>query len=153
MSKSNTQRTLKSLRKSGYICDIVERFNVFAGPHGKRYDLFGFLDILAIDPVRGGVVGVQSFGSDWVAHWRKITVDRRDVAMAWLLAGRGITAIELWGWRKVKAKRGGKAMRWAPRIGRVTLDDLVHPLLRFSHCVDNGNSVLSKAQGGPDNGE
>lgn len=35
------------------------------------------------------------------------------------------TVLELWAWRKVKAKRGGKAMVWRPRIVEVTLKDVV----------------------------
>ena len=31
--------------------------------------------------------------------------------------------LELWGWRKVKVKRGGKAEIWQPRVREYTLAD------------------------------
>ena len=123
MATSNTQRTLRELRNRGRIAGIVERWNQFAGPHGIRQDLFGFIDIIAIGPVGGGIIGVQSCGSDFAAHLRKITdSDCTTNAIEWLRAGG---RIELWGWRKVKLHRGSKAMRWKPRIKEITLSDIV----------------------------
>jgi len=45
MKKSPTQRTLEKMKKEGYLCAIVEKFNSFIK---VRQDLFGFIDILAI---------------------------------------------------------------------------------------------------------
>lgn len=115
---SPTQRTLRTLRQEGRVCGIVERFNPYAGPHGKRQDLFGFIDLISLDPVRG-IVAVQSCGSDFSEHKRKILEERAQEATEWLQGGG---KIEIWGWRKVKLKRGGKAMRWAPRVEEITLD-------------------------------
>lgn len=116
-----TQRTMRFLRDQGRRCAIVERFNVHAGPHGQRQDLFGIIDIIALDPQRG-VVGVQSCGSAFSAHKRKIMEEKYQETHDWLSTPG--TVLELWGWRKVKVKRGGKAMIWKPRIIEITLRDL-----------------------------
>lgn len=116
---SPTQRTIRELKGMGRVCGIVERFNRFAGPHGIRQDLFGFIDLIALDPSRG-IIGVQCCGQDFSGHVNKITQERNQEAVEWLRC-QGI--IELWGWRKVKVKRGGKAMVWKPRIREFTLKD------------------------------
>ena len=121
MSVTPTQRTLRALRELGRVCAIVERWNQYAGPHGVRQDLFGILDVLALDPERG-VVGIQSCGEAFAAHMRKLTIERAQETTDWLRTPG--TTLELWGWRKVKLHRGGKAERWSPRIRQVTLADV-----------------------------
>jgi len=117
---SPTQRTLRYLREQGRICGIVERFNQYAGPFGQRSDLFGFIDIITLDPEKG-IVGVQCTGQHGHAdHRKKILEDCTEYAIAWLKSG-GV--IELISWRKVKLARGGKAMRWQPRVEEITLED------------------------------
>lgn len=119
-SLSPTQRTLKELRDQGRTYGRVERFVQRPGkPHGIRIDLFGFIDIIALDPERG-IVGIQSCGQDFAAHYRKITEECAELAIEWLNC-RG--KIELWGWRRVKERRGGKAIRWRPRIKDITWED------------------------------
>lgn len=120
-----TQRTLRALRELGRVAGIVERFNAYAGPHGVRQDLFGIIDVLALDPERG-VVGIQSTGQDFAAHWRTLTQERVQEVTDWLRTPG--TSLELWGWRKVKLHRGGKAERWQPRIKVVSLADLETPM-------------------------
>ena len=111
-----TQRTLKALRASGLNCWIVERWN----PHVRiRQDAFGWIDILAYSPA--GIIGVQSTGQDFAGHRRKMLGERAEQVRGWLDAGGHA---ELWGWRKVKAKRGGKAMVWRPRVERFTMETL-----------------------------
>lgn len=117
---SPTQRTLKALREQGLVCGIVERFNPYAGPHGIRQDLFGCIDIIALDPERG-VIGVQSCGQSFSEHKKKLLIERNQEVRDWLITPG--TSLELWGWRKVKLKRGGKAMRWKPRLGVLALED------------------------------
>lgn len=117
MSTSPTQRTIRELRNQGRVCAVVERFNAFVGPHGIRQDLFGIIDVLALDPERG-VVGIQCCGTDFAAHERKILEERTQESIDWLSTPG--TVLELWGWRKVKLQRGGKAMRWQPRIREFT---------------------------------
>ena len=123
MATSPTQRTIRELKNQGRKCGIVERYNAFVGPHGIRQDLFGIIDIIALDPERG-VVGIQSCGQDFAAHERKILEERAQDAIDWLETPGA--SLELWGWRKVKVKRGGKAVRWSPRIRVFTLEDVKH---------------------------
>ncbi len=115
-----TQRTLRELRQQGRRCAIVEKWNQHVGPRGVRQDLFGILDIVSLDPERG-VVGVQSCGNSFSAHFHKLTEDRADECIDWLRTPG--TVLELWAWRRVKLKRGGKAMRWQPRVREITLED------------------------------
>jgi len=72
MAISPTQRTLKRLRDSGDypLVTIVERWNAFAK---IRQDLFGIIDILAIDS-KGNTVGLQVTSySNISARVKKIT--------------------------------------------------------------------------------
>ena len=121
-----TQRTLRELKRRGLVCAVVEKWNPHVvrgdGGRGIRQDLFGFLDILALDPVRG-VLGVQACGSAFSGHVGKLTEERAGPVIEWLRTPG--TALELWGWRKVKVKvkRGGKATIWAPRVREFTLAD------------------------------
>lgn len=113
---SYTQRTLRENRQRGRIAGIVEKWNRYAGPHGLREDLWGFIDIIALDA--NCIVAIQSTGpSRHAEHKRKILAN--DVAPEWLKAGG---KIELWSWRKLVVKRGGKARRWYPRVESITPD-------------------------------
>ena len=107
-----TERTLKYLRDDGFICDMVERWirNPKHPAGGFRRDLFGFADILAFKPDSPETMLVQSCGSDFAAHKRKIK--EAPLASEWLRHHK----IMLIGWRKLKKKRGGKQMVWRPRI-------------------------------------
>lgn len=115
-----TQRTLRALRSRGLVCAIVEKWNQYVGPHGIRQDLFGIIDVLALDP-QSGMIGVQSCGQSFSAHHRKLTEDRYQESTDWLSTPG--TSLELWGWRKVKVKRGGKAMVYRPRVKVYQLSD------------------------------
>ena len=122
---SSVQRTLRTLRNQGCVCEIVERFNSFAGPHGIRIDFLGFGDIIALYPT--GITVIQACGADFAAHKRKIL--QCEYAIEWLKSGKcecGIqmSHIELWGWRKVLKKRGGKLKVWSPRVEKITVDAL-----------------------------
>ena len=118
MGLSPTQRTLAAMREQGRVCGIVERFNSHVGKFGIRQDLFGFIDIIAIDPV-DGIVAIQPCGQSFKQHVDKMIGERNENMYEWIKHA----PIELWGWRKVKLKRGGKAMRWKPRIADIILDD------------------------------
>jgi hypothetical protein len=82
---SPTSRSLDLLRKEGFVPAVVERWNTFAGPPDKkckecgknqvgvRQDLFGFADIIAINPQSKVVVLVQTTsGSNMSARRRKM---------------------------------------------------------------------------------
>ncbi len=118
---SATQRTIRELKNQGRVCAIVEKWNAFAGPHGIRQDLFGIIDIIALDPERG-VIGVQCCSGGMSTHYIKITEERAQETMDWLQTPG--TVLEIWSWRKLKVKRGGKAMVWKPKIREITLKDL-----------------------------
>ena len=119
-SLSPTQRTLRALRERGLVCAIVEKWTPFGGPCGIRQDLFGIIDVLALDPQRG-VVGVQATGNDFAGHFRKLTEERAQECLDWLRTPG--TALELWAWRKIKAVRGGKLALWQPRVQALTQAD------------------------------
>lgn len=118
---SNTSRTLEYIRSQGWTADKVEQFNPYAGKHGKRKDMFGFADIVAIG--ENTTIAIQSCGQAFAEHDRKIREDPEVApnALKWIKVPSN--RIMLIGWRKVKLKRGGKAMRWQPRIKEYTLKD------------------------------
>ncbi len=117
-----TQRTIRELKNNGRVCAIVEKWNPHVGPHGIRQDLFGIIDVLALDP-QTGVVGIQCCGgSGYQPHLRKICSERAEESLAWLSTPG--TGLELWCWRKVKLRRGGKAVVWRPRIKNITQEDI-----------------------------
>jgi len=117
-----TQRTIRELKNNGRVCATVEKWNPHVGPHGIRQDLFGIIDVLALDPEKG-VVGIQCCaGSGFSNHLKKITEERAQETQDWLETPG--TSLELWAWRKVKKVRGGRAVVWRPRIKEITLEDL-----------------------------
>ena len=119
---SNTQRTIKYYRELGWHIGKVEQWNQFAGKYGQRKDLFGFIDLIAING--DDILAIQSCGTAFSEHDKKILEDDKikESAKTWLKSGGRIVLI---GWRKVKKKRGGKAMIWAPRIKEYLLKDFV----------------------------
>lgn len=114
---SPVQRTMQALRGQGIVCAVVEKFNQHAGPFGIRQDLFGIVDVLALDPARG-FLGVQVCGTDFQPHVNKLRTEGLQACLDWLNTPGG--HLELWGWRKIKARKQdgtkGKAEVWAPRI-------------------------------------
>ncbi len=122
MGISNTSRTLEYLRKQGWVADKVEQFNPYAGKFGHRKDMFGFGDIVAMG--EGNIYAIQSCGSSYAEHNRKITEDERvaPLALKWIENGGKLLLIA---WRKIKLKRGGKAMRWQPRIKEYKIKDFI----------------------------
>ncbi len=120
---SPVQRTIRALKEQGREAWIVEKWNAYAGEHGKRVDMFNIIDIVALDPQRG-VIGIQSCaGSGFSEHYRKLTEEKAQESINWLSTPG--TKLEIWAWRKVKLKRNGKAMRWSARVEEVTIGDIV----------------------------
>ncbi len=113
---TNTSRTLNYIRSQGWLADKVEQFNPYAGKFGKRKDMFGVIDIVALG--EGRIIGIQSCGQAFSEHKKKILESPE--ARRWLEYGGRLLLI---GWRKIKLHRGGKAMRWSPRIYEFTLKD------------------------------
>ncbi len=112
MAASPTTRSLDRLRKRGWTPGIVER------RLGKfvTVDLFGFADICAMKLGEVPVLVQTTTGSNLAARRTKIYAS--DLAALALQSGFRIV---LHGWRKLKVKRGGKAMVWTLREEEVTL--------------------------------
>jgi hypothetical protein len=117
---SNTSRTLEYIRSMGWMADKVEQFNAYAGKFGQRKDMFGFGDVVAMG--EGKIIAIQSCGQAYSEHDKKITEDEYVApnARKWIECGGRLMLIA---WRKVKLVRGGKAMRWQPRIKEYTMED------------------------------
>lgn len=128
---SPTERTLAELKKRGMKSGVTERWIsqvwVGNGQRGIRKDLFGIIDIIALD-LKRGVIGVQSTGSDFSGHDRKIMGEKRQEAIDWLSTPGAF--LFLYAWRKIKKEKGKKTEIWAPRIKEYTLSDFpeVDPL-------------------------
>ena len=107
------QRTLEVIKKDGLKYWIVEHWNQYSR---KRQDLFNIIDVLVLD---GGMVGFQVCGSDMASHKKKILEDEKENTFAWL--SQPGARLEVWGWRKLKKKRGMKATEWRPRIADILI--------------------------------
>lgn len=112
-TSARSMQYLRKTRKLEYV-GLVERHTprfMRGGapvPGGGRHDLFGFIDIVALDEFRG-ILAVQACGTDVTAHLRKIEAE--PAAVEWLTR---LNRLEVHGWRKVR--HGTKAWRWKPRI-------------------------------------
>lgn len=118
--RSPTQRTMDGQRKLGRVTAIAEKWNPYArrpdGGKGIRQDLFGFIDIVALDGK--DIIAVQSCGDSHSAHKKKILGQRRKQSELWLQSGG---KIELWSWKK-KAGKGFNRDTWTSRVEEITLD-------------------------------
>lgn len=110
-----TSRTLKLLRSEGKIVEVTERWNCFTR---QRKDLFGFIDIIALDV--NMTWGIQCTStSNLKKRVDKIINECRDFSLAWLSAGNKIEVI---GWSK-KGKKGKRKV-WTPTRKIITLSDI-----------------------------
>ena len=92
---SPTARSLILLRKEGWTCQVVEKFNQFAG---VRIDLFGCIDIVAIKTGIPGVLGIQATSRGNVStRIKKIMA----LPEAKLFVECG-NQLMVWGWDKYK---------------------------------------------------
>jgi hypothetical protein len=137
-SVSPTQRALAELRELGYTHQKVEFWNQFSR---RRVDLFGFIDILAITPEL--TIGIQvTAGSGHAARRKKIL--GHPLAVEWLRSP--YRAVEVWSFRKVKVKRGGRQTRWALRRERL------HPSQLSSTALPTPAGAASDSESGPSPG-
>ena len=112
-------RTMALLRKQGMMRQTVEKWVTFGGRGGVRKDLYGIIDVLAVSKERG-ILGVQVCAmSGRAAHIAKLTVKMCENSITWLRSGG---KLEVHAWRKLKLKRGGKAVRWTVEVTEITLD-------------------------------
>lgn len=92
--------------------DIAERHNHFSG---KKNDLFGFIDLVAIG--HGETIGVQATSTGNVnARVNKILA--LDSPKEWLKSGNTILII---GWKKYKKRVDNKL--WRPTVKWVVMED------------------------------
>lgn len=109
---SNAQESLKHMRKIGYTCAVVERWNSHAH---IRQDLFGGIDLLAIR--FGETAGIQcSRSADLAAHRTKLLGEPR--MRSWVEAGNKLL---LHGW-DLKGKDGTQK-RWTLREEELRVGD------------------------------
>jgi hypothetical protein len=112
MAGSNTTRTLALVRKQGFLAAVVEKWN----HHRKiRQDLFGFADVIAVDPDQGQFLLFQTTSYSGFSSRRKKILSSGD-AKTWLQAGGRIF---VHGWQQ----KNGKGTRWSVREEEVTLGD------------------------------
>jgi hypothetical protein len=89
---------------------------VGGGSYGFRRDLMGWMDVLAVTEGRHELIGIQACSmSTRSEHLRKMIVPQ-----VWANIRRWVGGLdrkaEIWAWRKLKVKRGGKAMRWKHEV-------------------------------------
>lgn len=109
---SPTERTLKMLRAAGITVQVVERWN----PHAKvRQDLFGCIDLVAMDRHCPGVLGIQACaGASHANRLQKVLSEPR--AKLWVQLQNRFWVVS---WSKKGAR--GKLKKWEPRIEEVTI--------------------------------
>lgn len=106
---SPTQRTLEWCREHDWLADVVEQ-NV---PHcNVKRDLWGFVDILAIDPA-GVLYGLQVTDGSHHAN-RRDKILASPALPAWCQHGR---VVELWSWSLAGAR--GTRKHWTLRRERI----------------------------------
>lgn len=127
--KQPTERTLDECRKRGWIAGIVERRIPFPKPQGTTIDLFGVIDVVAIDTSvsvscagcgrhqTGQTVGIQATsGSNHAARRAKILAEPR--ALTWVQANN---RLELWTFSPRGA--AGKRKLWTLRVETFRAED------------------------------
>lgn len=113
---SPTKRTLDMLRREGYECAIVEKWN----PHAKvRQDLFGIIDVLGMQAYSKGLVGVQvTTASNMSSRMRKALASPH--LKTWLATGN---VFWVHGWEKKGSRYQVKRRRVVCRRERLYVED------------------------------
>ena len=116
---SPTERTLRWLRKQGFVADVVER----RLPHAFiTKDLFGCIDIVALKEGWKGAYGLQvTSASHLQERIRKILAEPR--AKLWVEAGNHLWIV---GWAKQGAV--GKRKLWTPHVVVLAATDFIDAL-------------------------
>lgn len=111
MASKTTQRSLAWLRENGYSPTVVEHYNPYAR---RKFDLYGFLDIVALHPEHKGLLGIQTTTGDHLQE--RITKAKKISAFdLWIACGN---RVQFHGWRKLAGK-------WTPRILEYPGDDIL----------------------------
>jgi hypothetical protein len=97
MASNTTQRSLAWLRENGYTPTVVEHYNPFAR---RKFDLYGFIDIVALHPKRPGLLGVQTTTNAHLPD-RIRKAEALDAYRLWVSCGN---RVQFHGWRKLKGR-------------------------------------------------
>lgn len=93
-----TKKTRELAEQRGWLIDSAESFNPYSG---RKKDLFGFIDLVALDGKT--IIAIQATsGSNTSARVKKILEDTTKEAEAWIKSGGRILVIS---WRKLKGSR------------------------------------------------
>ena len=106
---SPTQRSLAHLRDKGCVAQVVEKWIAQAR---KRVDLFGVIDIIALDD-NPGVLGVQTTTSANLAARIKKAAEIPEIRI-WLARGN---RLHFHGWRKSRLSR-----RWECHVRSASVE-------------------------------
>lgn len=112
--ESPTARSLRYLRKNGYVAQVVERWNPYAR---VRIDLFGFIDLVAIDAGKGQIIGIQTTSQSNISARIKKILSIPE-AKIWLQSGG---KIHVHGWAK-KGKKDARKL-WEISVREIVLAD------------------------------
>lgn len=108
---SPTQRALAFCKKQGWTAQVVERWNSYAK---VRVDLFGCIDIVVMDGMGGGLLGVQvTTSSHMGSRLAKMRLEPR--MRTWV---RSPARLEIWGF----AKQGPRGKRKVWVLRRTVVD-------------------------------
>ncbi len=108
MATKSIQRSLELIKNKGWNYWITEKWNPYSR---TREDMFNFIDILCYTGKR--TIAIQACGSDYQAHRRKI--EGNEWVREWL-DPESNRSLQVWSWRRLLKKRGGKAKYWKARI-------------------------------------
>lgn len=93
MACQTTQRSLAWLRKEGFLPTVVEHYNPYAR---RKFDLYGFADIVALNPRFNGVLAIQTTTAAHLQERIK-KAEKLDAFHLWIKCGNQCL---FQGWRK-----------------------------------------------------
>lgn len=136
---SPTQRTLAELKSLGFQAGVVERFVRQAGPFGKRFDLFGCIDLIAMHK-DAGIFGIQATSAaNHAARRTKSLAEPR--LQEWLIAGG---RFEIWSWGK-KGKAGSRKT-YQLRREELTFADCIAESGRLEAFSENSEKIAAQVK-------
>ena len=100
-----SQRTIQKLKKEGWLVASVEKYNSFIH---QRFDLYGFIDILAIKGKETLAIQATSTGNI------NARIEKIKASPNYEIVKRAGWRIEVYGWSKKGAK--GKRKLWEVKI-------------------------------------
>lgn len=96
MAMSTTARTLQRLRKEGITADKAEYYLACPGQKfGRRKDLFGIIDVVALDVENKETIGIQCTTVGALSQHKKKIREAPEMLIKWLLC-RNRYVIHAW---------------------------------------------------------